>query len=285
MRPHFSLHFSTDIKQGHHLNLLESHEATLSPETYVIRSNSMSDSDLRALKARLNGLWIKYLGALDTYTSSHDELSKQLGSGYFALAQANARRTNDRRYGSDWYDERTKATIRAKIIATGDSEQERPRDELELLVSEVPIYVEPSVTAKDKIPSQRNQKSSPISSQAPRSETDNLDHAQALPTPSPSPSPDPELPDGAADEPVIQKLQVDPAAWYGLFVSPSLRRTQHIFKTAIVSSSESAESKTGDTISSECSHMQMAVNAARKLRAIEVDIRATRKAIRRSAEK
>ena len=87
-------------------------------------------SGSQSLTDELDNLLVQYLHLLDQYTILREQLSTQLSSGYFSLAQAQRSCTlgSGRRYGEDCYDERMKAvqlTDWDKEVAVSHAESEK----------------------------------------------------------------------------------------------------------------------------------------------------------------
>lgn len=84
---------------------------TPEPSLEQTESSSSHPSHTSTLSAQLDGLLIRYLAFLDTYTTLRSQLSQEFSSGFISLAQAN--RTSHlgpgRRYGEEGYDGRMKS--------------------------------------------------------------------------------------------------------------------------------------------------------------------------------
>ena len=74
---------------------------------------------------------------------------------------------------------------------------------------------------------------------------------------------------------------MNPLRWYGVLVPPELRKAQSAF-SAMLGSPPHAEEKDIVARGDESSPLTNAVNAARGLREVEVEIRKTRKAVKKA---
>jgi hypothetical protein len=209
---------------------------------------------------RLDGLWLRYLNLLEEYTAAQTTIKAHLSSGFLSLAKANfnSRRS---RYGQDYYDQRASATTR---VAFRD-------DQVDLKIEVVKFDPSPEFDA-DTVPSTETSK-----------EIDPLDTGSEVKDasdshlPSPSPTPEPE-PSGKTDgeqepeneeevsEPKPQVDREDPIRQFGILIPPALRSAQRSFSAAV---------QDPEVIS-------RAVQAARLMRAVEMDIRKARKLVRKA---
>jgi hypothetical protein len=233
----------------------------------MAESGTLSD-----LHDRLDRLWNSYLRFLDAYTTAQKLLQKHMSSGFLSLARANFNaRDGVTRYGKDFYHERAVATRRAAI-----SHQTPDQDDKATV--EVVQWREPqqSETTDSEFSDDTSAKSS---------------YEEAVPKQQPSPptTPEPELRDGnsgqtvpnekkepgsatdvdgnttAADSKGTRKIQLssDPLRWFGILVPRELRLAQGSFASAVDES------------------VAEAVNAAKGMRDVEIELRKLRKEIKK----
>lgn len=217
---------------------------------------------------RLDELWEIYLGLLDNYTKAQHEIQKSMASGFFSLARAQASAPFGRRYGQDWYDERMKAIQRTHV---SDVKADQENDslatgmqslKLRIISEDLTERARESVTEESKI------------------EAENEIPAQE-PSPPTTPEPEQTSEDIKPEEPEDdQKPRIrNPLRWYGILVPPELKRAQASFLATLQSPDRSDHA---DESAYGRSPVADAINAARELRAIEVEIRKTRKAVRKA---
>ena len=262
-------------------------------------SESVQLTELQSLNDRLDALWISYLNTLDLYQQAQAQLQKHLSSGFFSLAQANRSAQAGRRYGRDWYDDRMRASWRVRLSPPhGDGKGGSSYD---IEGNESTGYTVPRLA----IVSMTNT----ILDRNKAGATDNItaDDEKAVPVQQPSPPATPSSEtfktqaaepsrtddktgaersvndsDGAekrakraraakasqaaseASQAACQDTLRDPLVWFGILVPPALRQAQNHFVAAA-----------GDPVAE-------AVNAARGLRAMELEIRKVRKALRKA---
>lgn len=214
---------------------------------------------LSALNDKLDLLWARYLDLLDQYTKAQASIKKHMSPGFFSLAQANSKSAGlGRRYGQDYYDDRTSATTKVQIVADEDGSLPQAR-----IVKKAPKALEEDYEIIDK-----TEAVSPGKSLAMDKASDEV-RTGSLPTPDATPEPysenaestNPEKPT-ATSKPTTD----DPIRWFGILVPPPLRQAQTSFTSAVLSDGTFAQ----------------ASNAARGMRDVEVDIRKLRKTIRKA---
>lgn len=217
---------------------------------------------------RLDELWEIYLGLLDKYTKAQHEIQKSMASGFYSLARAQSGAPFGRRYGQDWYDERMKALQRVEV---SDIEADSKSDSLATGMQSLKFSVvsgDSTESAKESV------------TEESKTEAENEIPAQE---PSPPTTPEPEQtsentkPEEPEDD---QKPRIrNPLRWYGILVPPELKRAQASFTATLQSpdkSDHADESAYGHSLVAD------AVNAAREMRTIEVEIRKTRKIVRKA---
>ncbi|KAJ5219897.1 hypothetical protein N7468_009101 [Penicillium chermesinum] len=183
------------------------------------------------LKHTLDGLLEQYLLLLDQQQELHAALSKKLSSGFLALAHANYTCPPGRRYGTDYYDERMKAT---QGISIRDQDTEEHTNE--------------TSSTGNATPDQQKAEEKPEESQAGAvgkesvSPADTHDESEKSTRKTDSPttsSPSPDLKDdlGRANDDSGAKPKKfrsnDPIHWYGILVPQSLRNAQKSFRDAV----------------------------------------------------
>lgn len=221
--------------------------------------------DIQVLDSRLDALWIDYLDLLDTYVKGQAQIQKSFAAGFFSLAQANTRSSIGRRYGSDWYDNRTKATARIDI----ESEEQHSDDwraGQRLLTTRVHVvqqhqYV--SIPKEDK--TSRSEVSDPVQQPTPPGTPSNKDNGNSGNDQQQAPA---------------EKLQKDPLFWFGMLPPFSLRSAQTHFKSIVCHDETQSDEKSQPVEVS--SPLATTANAARGMRAIEFEIGKLRKTIRQA---
>ncbi|QIW98330.1 hypothetical protein AMS68_003848 [Peltaster fructicola] len=224
-------------------------------------------STTEALETRLDTLWSEYLDLLDAYTRGQKQIQLHFAAGFFSLAQANARSSIGRRYGSDWYDDRTKATARVSIAvdetAVAKQQEHKSHTGTTFGLIEEPQYV----PSGKKEPERPSTKTEPVQE----------------PTPPATPVPESTDASEAEDDPVpTQKQQKNPLFWYGMLPPPSLKSAQLHFRSAVHDTAVPSHDDDEKASELEQSPIALIVNAARGMRAIEVEIRKLRKTIRQA---
>lgn len=207
-----------------------------------------SNGNLSALHDRLDALWAQYLQLLDDYTTAQAAIKKHLASGLFSLTQANFQ-AKGRRFGSDFYDDRAVALTRVKAGENGR-------------LTMIQVQGEATMAEGDE----HRGKESHASNQGKKDA-----EAEQLPSPSPTPEPEPraksetETEDATKEEKTENSVDSvalrDPLRWFGILIPPPLRAAQKSFSSAV---------QDNDAVIK-------AVNAARSMRDIEVEIRKLRK--------
>jgi hypothetical protein len=240
---------------------------TPEPET----SSSKTDPSLLELEDHLDELWESYLTLLDQYTKAQDEIKKHFNSGFLSLAKAQSSASLGRRYGQDWYDERMKASRKARVLSASvdDTEDSVGADFQRLSISAVPrgptIQIVHSEEKKSKSESEIKEEESKQQQQQPS--------PPGTPEPESKPKEDEETKSDQSEE----SKPTNPLRWYGVLVPPELRRAQSAFTAATEGSSASEESD--ETCNGPIAD---AVNAARGMRDIEAEIRKIRKAVKKA---
>ncbi|KAJ5358018.1 hypothetical protein N7541_005176 [Penicillium brevicompactum] len=170
----------------------------------------------------LDDLLERYLGLLDQQQKLQAELAKQLSSGFFALAQANFSCPPGRRYGSDYYDERMKATRNISIKSERD-----PDISEELQESESTTDAPDSVTFSIELSGNASEDAEENDTAPSSKEEPETSEPTATETTSSESTPD--------EKPEVRKKfrSTDPIHWYGILVPQSLRKAQSTF-TAVV---------------------------------------------------
>ncbi|KAM0718205.1 hypothetical protein Q7P37_006537 [Cladosporium fusiforme] len=217
---------------------------------------------------RLDELWETYLDLLEQYTKAQQKIQKSMSSGFFSLAKAQSSAPFGRRYGQDWFDERMKARQRTHV-STGPTDPDG--DSIAAGLEGLKITIESEdlgETAKEGM------------TEESKAEAETEDPAQQ---PSPLSTPEPERPSKQTkqNEPKADSKprNIDPLRWYGILVPPELKRAQTSF-TGLLQSPDTT-SNTNEILAGY-SPITDAINAARGLREIEVDIRKTRKAAKKA---
>jgi hypothetical protein len=236
-------------------------------------SSSKTDPSVGELEDHLDELWESYLTLLDQYTKAQDEIKKHFNSGFLSLAKAQSSASLGRRYGQDWYDERMKASRKARVLSASvdDTEDSVGADLQRLSISAVPrgptIQVMHSEEKKSKSESEIKEEESKQQQQQPS--------PPGTPEPESKPKEDEETKSDQSEE----SKPTNPLRWYGVLVPPELRRAQSAFTAATGGSSAPEESD--ETCNGPIAD---AVNAARGMRDIEAEIRKIRKAVKKAAK-
>lgn len=211
-----------------------------------------SQEDIHALHDRLDDLWAQYLRLLDDYSAAQDFIKKHLASGFFSLTQANFK-SSGRRFGKDFYNDRAVALMKAKVHESGNVKVSRMEDDVQR-------------TGMDEAADGNGGEKAELESHA------GSQHGVMKQLPSPSPTPEPHDGDASADgedKTSEQKSHLDindPIRWFGILVPQALRSAQVSFHSAV----------------GEADGVARAVNAARNMRDVEVEIRKLRKMIKKS---
>jgi len=221
------------------------------------------------LENRLDELWESYLTLLDGYTKAQDEIKKHLNSGFLSLAKAQSSAPLGRRYGQDWYDERMKAERRVHVsgdtVETSDDTITAGLQNLRISLAQNPTKAETKDLADE--PSVEDEKPQPTQQ------------------PSPPGTPEPEARDKPAEDQKTEEAEkakpVNPIRWYGVLVPPELRKAQSAF-SAVLGNPVTAREQDVETRDDEKIPLTNAVNAARGLREVEVEIRKVRKAVKKA---
>jgi hypothetical protein len=234
-------------------------------------TNNKTDTSLLELEDHLDELWENYLTLLDQYTKAQDEIKKHLNSGFLSLAKAQSSASLGRRYGQDWYDERMKASRKARVLVSSVDVSE---DSLSAGLQSLSI----SVTWSEL--NGRSTQSDEKTSNDGSKEEESMQQQPSPPgTPEPQSKPDEE--EEKKPDQTEESKPTNPLRWYGVLVPPELRRAQSAFSATLEDSSASDEP---DDTSIDCTKSPIAdaVNAARSLRDVEAEIRKTRKAVKKA---
>ena len=228
---------------------------------------SATETTISDLENRLDELWENYLTLLDGYTKAQDEIKKHLNSGFLSLAKAQSSAPLGRRYGQDWYDERMKAEKRVHVSGAATSDETITASLQNLRISLAPnlAKAEPKDTTNEST----------------------VEDGKSQPTQQPSPpgTPEPEDREKSTEDEKTEEAEkakpVNPLRWYGVLVPPELRKAQSAF-SAVLGSPNNAGEQDIETRDDEISPLTNAVNAARGLREVEVEIRKVRKAVKKA---
>ncbi|KIV78908.1 hypothetical protein PV11_06510 [Exophiala sideris] len=211
--------------------------------------------DEASLSERLDQLLESYLNLLDTYTTLREQLSKDLSSGFFALASANRHSTlgPGRRYGEEGYDQRMKAVRTVQInqaTRTSSSPKagtewadrkeatEEPEDskkeEATPPVNETSTQGQPAETPSDLETEDKDRP--PQAKHHENTDTENDTHTKASSNPTHSTSHLPPCYNYNIHTSTPPASPKDPLRWYGILIPPPLRECQTHFQHAVSSS-------------------------------------------------
>ncbi|KAJ5162323.1 hypothetical protein N7492_007715 [Penicillium capsulatum] len=203
----------------------------------VAKPNAGASSELRE---SLDTLLEQYLHLLDRQQQLQSGISKQLSSGFLALAHANYTCPPGRRYGADYYDERMKATrkisIKPKSEPFKDDQTIRSEDEGKSCPPEDFEYKLYLRCVSNHEPEEQNH-----TAEEPKSTSteppSNTSKSDKIPTSSSEPSDltqEPNTDSSQTSKDGRKKFRSeDPIHWYGILVPPSLRTAQQSFTGAI----------------------------------------------------
>ncbi|KAF2229516.1 hypothetical protein EV356DRAFT_493644 [Viridothelium virens] len=167
-------------------------------------SNSHTPDDIHD---RLDELWERYLGLLDRYRVTQEEVARCFSSGFMSLAQANFNSPNRMRYGQDYYDERMQAI---RTLSFPPSE------------GKAPLMKIASTQSRGSSATQRTsaevEDDSTTSTGHRKSRENNLRPLQGQ--------------IGTDSLPRSESTR-DPLKWFGILVPPALRAAQQSFETAV----------------------------------------------------
>ncbi|CAO2657706.1 Nn.00g038320.m01.CDS01 [Neocucurbitaria sp. VM-36] len=215
------------------------------------------------LIAQLDELLEQYLHTLDEHEKIRRDLSKQLSSGYMALAQANFHNSSSAvRYGQDCYDERMQAIRKIDVKESDSGLGEGQVRFSTFAVAESHEDIESTETSTQEDPKDEHEKENTSTDQPqPSAETSKPESASDDTSKAGKDSRrDPE----SATEPTKATNKVaDPLRWFGILVPPALRSAQSAFISAV-----------------EGSIPQLAT-IARDLRTQEIEIGRVRKQIKK----
>ena len=235
-------------------------------------SSSKTDPSVGELEDHLDELWESYLTLLDQYTKAQDEIKKHFNSGFLSLAKAQSSASLGRRYGQDWYDERMKASRKARVLSASvdDTEDSVGADLQRLSISAVPRGPTIQIVHSEE-------KKSKSESEIKEEESKQQQQQQPLPPGTPEPESKPKEDEETKSDQSEESKPTNPLRWYGVLVPPELRRAQSAFTAATGGSSAPEESD------ENCNGpIADAVNAARGMRDIEAEIRKIRKAVKKA---
>ncbi|KJY01902.1 hypothetical protein TI39_contig273g00005 [Zymoseptoria brevis] len=216
-----------------------------------------SDNSIIDLHDQLDTLWARYLDLLDEYTAAQEAIRTHLSSGFLFLAKANFH-SSGRRYGQDFYDQRAMATTRVAFKTEGER----------LNISVIRLDSNPQSEQAE------TSKQDSTSSPEPPKTSSEPKEASVNHLPSPSPTPEPEIleekrkdSEETLSKPKLQSPDPqDPIRQFGILIPPALRSAQTSFSKAVLSPEALAR----------------AVQAARELRGVEVEMRRARKGLRKA---
>ncbi|EME87113.1 uncharacterized protein MYCFIDRAFT_131697 [Pseudocercospora fijiensis CIRAD86] len=215
--------------------------------------------NLTALNDQLDSLWTRYLHFLHQYTHAQASIKKYMSSGFVSLAHANSQSAGrGRRYGRDYYDDRTSATTKVEVFAEDDGSLPQAR-----IVKVAREVVDDDFEIVEKT------EAASVGGLSAKGEALDEVRTSSLPTPEAAPEPDsnftePNKPGTSSANSMLTNN--DPTRWFGILVPPSLRLAQKSFMSAVLGVDAFAQ----------------ASNAARGMRDVEVDIRKLRKTIRKA---
>jgi hypothetical protein len=243
---------------------------TPEPESH----SSKTDTSLLELEDHLDEIWESYLELLDQYTKAQDEIKKHLNSGFISLAKAQSSASLGRRYGKDWYDERMKASRKARVLSApvDDTEDSVSADLQSLGISALPRGPIVQIT---------HLKENTSKTESKEDESEQQQQQQPSPPGTPEPQSQPDQNEEEKPDQTKEPKSTNPLRWYGVLIPPELKRAQSSFSAVLKDSSAPDET---DEIDSDYTKSPIAdaVNAARGLRDIEAEIRKTRKAVKKA---
>lgn len=239
------------------------------PTATLTSSNSMTT--MAELHDHLDSLWISYLHNLSQYTEAQTLLQQRMSAGFLSLARANfTPRSGVRRYGKGYFSDRAVASKRA-LISTFDNDQKLKLDIVPWTDdSEDSVAVassEPTKDSEDLEKSNRQQPSPPLTPADEIGRNDTDESKVSLNDLNVKNESDESKGGSVVDEnntTAKTKSSLDPLRWFGILVPPELRSAQASFISAIDES------------------IADALNASKRMRELEVEIRKLRKDIRKA---
>ncbi|PLB52386.1 hypothetical protein P170DRAFT_472283 [Aspergillus steynii IBT 23096] len=200
-----------------------------------LKEAPVADSSADLLQS-LDTLLEKYLDLLDRHQKSQEELARRISSGFFSLAQANYTCPPGRRYGTDYYDERMKATRRVALQPPPDSQSQEQTTEVEDSTgnpeTKAIFAIEPVANENSEALSETKESESSKSDDSPK-EAPDANAEDTEPTESTEDT-DADSTSAPKPEPVKKKpCSSDPIRWFGVLVSPHLRNAQKSFSDVI----------------------------------------------------
>lgn len=186
-------------------------------ETPLLSHNDLLDN--------LDTLLERYLTLLDTYTTTQQQLTAHLQSGYLSLAKANFDSSNRTRYGQDFYDERMQALRRMRMDEGAEEDAGKAAMRLSVVMMGSGQEQTPSRDGKEGSGTRVQLPSPPPTPAADDEDEEEEDEDEDTEDPSQQEEPT------ATDEktPQIQ----DPIRMFGLLVPRSLRSAQGSFTSAV----------------------------------------------------
>lgn len=234
--------------------------------------SSKTDTSLLELEDHLDELWENYLELLEQYTKAQFEIKQHLNSGFLLLAKAQSSASLGRRYGKDWYDERMKASRKARVLSApvDDTEDSISADLQSLSISALPRGPVVQITHSEENIAKPESK-----------EDESEQQQQPSPPGTPESQSQPDQDEEERPDQTEESKPTNPLRWYGVLVPPELKRAQSSFSAVLQDSSSPDEhDEMGPDYTK--SPIADAVNAARGLRDIEAEIRKTRKAVKKA---
>lgn len=236
----------------------------------AVSTGSNSTATLADLHDHLDNLWISYLHNLSEYTNAQALLQNHMSTGFLLLARANFNpRSGVRRYGKDYFSDRAVASKRVKISALDNDEK---------LKVDVATWTDDSEDAESGTSGEnaneaealeRSNEQQPSPSLTPTAEVetgdtneykDSLDELKDRDGRESSE----ELSANHGTAATKVKPNMDPLRWFGILVPPELRSAQASFVLAIDEA------------------VANALNASKRMRELEIEIRKLRKDIRKA---
>jgi hypothetical protein len=259
------------------------------------------------LNDRLEDLWVQYLALVTTYESAQKSIQAGFSKAFFNLAEANFSKGSGRRYGRDYYDQRAIASVRTTIVVEDETSGMRPHVRIVHISRQKP-QVEPvqkvstatsessnDNTACDGSTTQKSDSDAPLTQsvaraklsvqqlltpeatpEPPKAETEEADASQVHPEKESSTN------TSETDDSVKPTVRpTDPLRSFsgGILISPGLRRAHKSFSALFADQLGNDEGENSHDL------VSTAVNAARAMRVVEVEIRRLRKSIKKAERK
>lgn len=220
------------------------------------------EASVDELHDQLDALWEKHLDLLNSYHQAQQDIARHFSSGFFDLAQATFKSTSRVRYGQESYDDRMQATTRFDASV----------DDQDVPCIALNLHDTTSLSTGDSIADSAKKSSN----QEVDEKEEDTPGQQPTPPSTPPRKSEGKLPEEQSqenksettgDKEATQKKVRDPIHWYGILVPPSLRSSQKSFKSAIQDP------------------VIKAANSAQALRHINMEIRKTRKDIKKAEKR